>query len=156
MFQKVFVPFAMVFLGILIILGIFLTQTDLERSYIVKILLIVGIIGIGLIAFESSRISKVIALPLEELSMGIQRVGLGDDNQRILSDDQGTLGNLMRSFNRMTERLEDKVSKLEEDRQQLRTILSGMVEGVVALDANQRVLFVNDRALILLDLQYVF
>jgi two-component system phosphate regulon sensor histidine kinase PhoR len=53
----------------------------------------------------------------------------------------------------MTERLEDKVSKLEEDRQQLRTILSGMVEGVVALDANQRVLFVNDRALILLDLQ---
>jgi two-component system phosphate regulon sensor histidine kinase PhoR len=153
MFQKVFVPFAIVFLGILVILGIFLTQTDLERSYIIKIMLLIGIIGIGLIAFESNRISKVIALPLEELSMGIQRVGLGDDNQRILSDDQGTLGNLMRSFNRMTERLEDKVSKLEEDRQQLRTILSGMVEGVVALDANQRVLFVNDRALILLDLQ---
>ena len=116
-------------------------------------MVVVGFIGAGLIAFESNRISKIIASPLEELSMGIQRVGLGDDNQRILSDDQGTLGNLMRSFNRMTERLEDKVSKLEEDRQQLRTILSGMVEGVVALDANQRVLYVNDRALILLDLQ---
>ena len=153
MFQKIFVPFGLVFLGILIILAIFLTQTDLERSYIIKIMLVLGFIGAGLIAFESNRISKIIASPLEELSMGIQRVGLGDDNQRILSDDQGTLGNLMRSFNRMTERLEDKVSKLEEDRQQLRTILSGMVEGVVALDANQRVLYVNDRALILLDLQ---
>ncbi|MEY4788519.1 MAG: hypothetical protein RLZ61_737, partial [Planctomycetota bacterium] len=153
MFQKIFVPFGLVFLGILIILAIFLIQTDLERSYIIKIMLVLGFIGAGLIAFESNRISKIIASPLEELSMGIQRVGLGDDNQRILSDDQGTLGNLMRSFNRMTERLEDKVSKLEEDRQQLRTILSGMVEGVVALDANQRVLYVNDRALILLDLQ---
>ena len=36
--------------------------------------------------------------------------------------------------------------QLEEDRQQLRTILSGMVEGVVALDADQRILFANDRA----------
>ena len=153
MFQKVFVPFVMVFLGILIILGIFLVQAELEKNIIIKIILALGLIGVGLIAFESNRISKVIATPLEELSMGIQRVGLGDDNLRILSDDQGTLGNLMRSFNRMTERLEGKVSKLEEDRQQLRTILSGMVEGVVALDANQRVLYVNDRALILLDLQ---
>jgi len=99
MFQKIFVPFGLVFLGILIILAIFLTQTDLERSYIIKIMLVLGFIGAGLIAFESNRISKIIASPLEELSMGIQRVGLGDDNQRILSDDQGTLGNLMRSFN---------------------------------------------------------
>ncbi|NBR06629.1 MAG: HAMP domain-containing protein [Planctomycetes bacterium] len=153
MFQKVFLPFVLVFMGILIILGIFLGQTDLETNKIVKIIITLSLIAVSLIAFESNRIAKIIAAPLEELSMGIQRVGLGDDKQRILSDEQGTLGNLMRSFNRMTERLEDKVSRLEEDRQQLRTILSGMVEGVVALDANQRVLFVNDRALILLDLQ---
>ena len=154
MFQKVFIPFSLVFLGIIIILGVFLFQTDLDRMQIFKIIIFLAFIGFILIALESNRLSKIIASPLEELSIGIQRVGLGDDNQRILSDDQGTLGNLMRSFNRMTERLEDKVSRLEEDRQQLRTILSGMVEGVVALDASQRVLYVNDRALVLLDLQF--
>ncbi len=153
MFQKIFISFTAIFLVTLLFLGFYLSQTELENLLVIKIILVIGFIGIGLIGFESSRISKQISLPLEELSMGIQRVGLGDGNQRILSDDAGTIGNLMRCFNRMNERLEEKVSKLEEDRQQLRTILSGMVEGVVALDANQKVLFVNDRALYLLELQ---
>src|SRR5262249_2894593 len=51
-----------------------------------------------------------------------------------------------------SERLADRIARLEEDRQQLRTILSGMVEGVVALDAEQRILFANDRATELLEL----
>src|SRR5262249_55614214 len=37
-------------------------------------------------------------------------------------------------------------TQLEEDRQQLRTILSSMVEGVIALDADQRIVFANERA----------
>src|SRR5262249_24535176 len=41
----------------------------------------------------------------------------------------------------------------EEDRQQLRAVLSGMVEGVVALDAEQRILFSNDRAAQLLEFE---
>jgi two-component system phosphate regulon sensor histidine kinase PhoR len=56
------------------------------------------------------------------------------------------------TFNRMSERLGERIAELEEDRQQLHTILSGMVEGVVALDAEQRVLFVNARARELLEL----
>src|SRR5262249_44378940 len=35
---------------------------------------------------------------------------------------------------------------LDQDRQQLRTVLSSMVEGVVAVDPEQRVLFANERA----------
>jgi two-component system phosphate regulon sensor histidine kinase PhoR len=54
-------------------------------------------------------------------------------------------------FNRMSEALAVRMARLEEDRQQLRTILSGMVEGVVALDADQRILFANDRAGVLLE-----
>jgi len=52
----------------------------------------------------------------------------------------------------MAIRLAEKISQLEEDRQQLRTILSGMVEGVVALDSTQRILFANETALKLLGL----
>jgi two-component system phosphate regulon sensor histidine kinase PhoR len=55
------------------------------------------------------------------------------------------------TFNRTSERLGVRIAQLEEDRQQLRTILGAMVEGVVALDAEQRILFVNDRAGILLE-----
>ena len=51
----------------------------------------------------------------------------------------------------MSEQLTTRIAALEEDRQQLRAILSGMVEGVVALDADQRILFANDRAVELLE-----
>src|SRR5262249_38315024 len=44
-----------------------------------------------------------------------------------------------------------QIAQLEQDQQQLRAILGGMVEGVVALDAEQRVLFANERAAQLLD-----
>ena len=59
---------------------------------------------------------------------------------------------LGRAFNRMSDQLATRIAALEEDRQQLRTVLGGMVEGVVALDADQRILFANDRALELLEI----
>jgi two-component system phosphate regulon sensor histidine kinase PhoR len=52
----------------------------------------------------------------------------------------------------MSERLATQFAQLDEERQQLRAILSGMIEGVVALDARQQILFANERALALLDL----
>jgi two-component system phosphate regulon sensor histidine kinase PhoR len=51
----------------------------------------------------------------------------------------------------MNDRLSQRIAQLEQDRQQLRAILSGMVEGVVALDAEQRVLYANERAAVLLE-----
>jgi two-component system phosphate regulon sensor histidine kinase PhoR len=53
----------------------------------------------------------------------------------------------------MSQSLAAQFAQLIEDRQQLRMILSGMVEGVVALDAEQRILFVNERAAQLLGLK---
>ena len=47
----------------------------------------------------------------------------------------------------------EAVDQAERVFQQLRTILSSMVEGVVALDAGQRILFANDRAAELLGFQ---
>jgi two-component system phosphate regulon sensor histidine kinase PhoR len=46
----------------------------------------------------------------------------------------------------MSQRLEAQFQQLEADRQQLRTILGGMIEGVVAIGPGQRVLFANEAA----------
>ena len=54
----------------------------------------------------------------------------------------------------MSDRLAAQFAQVEEDRRQLRAILSGMIEGVVALDADQRILFANDRAAQLLEFQF--
>jgi len=152
MFRRLFIPNAVVLALFLITSVLMLTFLSLKKSQVAMLYGFVAIIGFGSLSLVSLRISKEISSLLEEISMGLQRVGLGEDRQKILSDEPGALGNLVKSFNRMAIRLAEKISQLEEDRQQLRTILSGMVEGVVALDSTQRILFANETALKLLGL----
>src|SRR5439155_10845700 len=58
---------------------------------------------------------------------------------------------LAETFNAMSGRLAAMFRLLEHDREQLREILSGMVEGVIAIDDRRRVLFANERAGLLLE-----
>jgi two-component system phosphate regulon sensor histidine kinase PhoR len=91
--------------------------------------------------------------PLQELARGADLIAAGKYGQKVYLDSRDELGTLAYTFNHMSERLVEQFTQLEEDRQQLRTILGGMVEGVVALDAGQRILFANERAAQLLDFQ---
>jgi two-component system phosphate regulon sensor histidine kinase PhoR len=111
--------------------------------------------GLGLSAILSVALARRITRPLRELIAAFEKVGQGRAAARVYPATSDEVSLLGRSFNRMSEKLAARIGALEEDRQQLRTILGGMVEGVVALDPDQRVLFVNDRAGELLDLSRV-
>ena len=51
---------------------------------------------------------------------------------------------LARSLNRMADELQERLVLLERERSQLRTVLEGMVEGVVLTDPTGRILLAND------------
>lgn len=102
-----------------------------------------------LLAFALARRT---ARPIDELTEGAEKIAAGAFGHRVYAISRDEVGTLAAAFNRMSERLATQFAQLEEDRQQLRTILSGMVEGVIALDAEQRVVFANERAARLLDL----
>jgi len=89
--------------------------------------------------------------PLEGLARGADRLAHGDFAHRIAPAGGKEFRLLAHSFNAMGARLAETFSELEQDKEQLRTILSGLVEGVVAFDREQRVLFANDRAATLLE-----
>jgi two-component system phosphate regulon sensor histidine kinase PhoR len=95
-------------------------------------------------------LARRVTRPLQELTEGARRIAAGGFGHKVYVSGQDELGTLAGTFNAMSERLADQFAQLEEDRRQLRAILSGMIEGVVALDAEQRILFANDRALELL------
>jgi two-component system phosphate regulon sensor histidine kinase PhoR len=107
-------------------------------------------LGAMAVAFWLAR--RIIG-PLTELTRGAERVAAGGYGHKVYANGGDETGNLARTFNHMSERLADQFAQLDADRQQLRAILSGMVEGVIALDADQRILFANDRAVQLLELQ---
>lgn len=88
--------------------------------------------------------------PLRELTEAVRRIAEGGFGHKVVTTSGDEIGTLARTFNDMSGRLATQFAQLEEDRQQLRTILDGMVEGVVAIDAEQRMLFANERAASLL------
>lgn len=98
-------------------------------------------------------LARRITQPLQELTWGAGRIAAGNYGGKVFAAGRDEVGTLAKTFNHMSGQLSTQFAQLEEDRQQLRAILSGMVEGVVALDADQGILFVNDRASQLLDFQ---
>lgn len=109
-----------------------------------------GLTGtLGLLA--AFLLARRITRPLRELSEGAEEIAAGAYGHRVFVSEGDEFGHLARSFNHMSERLAAQFAQLDQDRQELRTVLSSMVEGVVAIDRDQRILFANERAGQLLD-----
>lgn len=89
--------------------------------------------------------------PINDLTRGARQIAAGDYGHRVYTGGTGEVAQLARSFNHMSERLAAQFAQIDEDRQQLRTVLSSMVEGVIAIDPEQKILVANDRAGQLLD-----
>lgn len=97
----------------------------------------------------SRRLARTIAQAARTID-DIEAVGPGHHQVEEPLDEEAVP--ISTSVRHLRQRLDSRIEQLEQDRQQLRTILSGMVEGVVALDADQRILYANDRAALLLEL----
>ena len=91
--------------------------------------------------------------PLHELADAARHLAEGGFGRKVYAAGRDEIAGLARTFNHMSARLAVQFARLEEDRGQLRAILSGMVEGVIALGADERILFANERAAQLLDFQ---
>jgi two-component system phosphate regulon sensor histidine kinase PhoR len=143
--------------NLLLLAGMALVITLAERDARVQQhgLILVG--GAAMVALLSSLalgswLARRLGRPVHDLIGAANKIGDGAGGQHVYAEGLGEIGELVRSFNHMSEQLDARIARLEEDRQQLRTILSSMVEGVVALDASQRILFANERATQLLGL----
>lgn len=111
-----------------------------------RLIWIVGTLTAASVLVLTFWLAWRLAVPLEELTAGAQRIAAGAYGHKVYAGGKDEIGVLSRAFNTMSVRLEEQFAQLEEDRRQLRTVLSGMIEGVVAIDADERILFANDRA----------
>ncbi|MFO0876016.1 MAG: ATP-binding protein [Gemmataceae bacterium] len=153
MFLRLFLCFGLLILALTISLGwtVFaFLEPSTARHQLVLSIYTLGMLGLVVVLLLSFALSRRFHRPVKELVQAVSRVGTGGVGPRVAADLD--VGGLAERFNRVSEELTARIAKLEDDRQQLRTILSGMVEGVVALDADQHILYANDRALELLEL----
>lgn len=97
-------------------------------------------------ALLSYGLSLRVVRPVAGMRAGVARIGAGDLDSRLAIPSLPPLAELARSINLTTDRLQNEIRSLAEERNLRERILASMSEGVVALDNRSRVVAVNHAA----------
>jgi two-component system phosphate regulon sensor histidine kinase PhoR len=112
------------------------------RVYYLQIVL--GGLAIALlVAFLSFYISRRLSNPLENLKRGALRFAQGDLRRKLPIPATDELASLAEVMNEMAGKLEDRINALIRQGQMQEAVLSSMIEGVLAIDAEQRLIALN-------------
>jgi two-component system phosphate regulon sensor histidine kinase PhoR len=89
--------------------------------------------------------------PLALLSDHVREVSAGGAQQPLRLDSRDELGHLAGAFNQMQRDLARRLDQIQHNSERLETVLGSMVEGVLAVGPDRRILLANDAGRKLLD-----
>ena len=81
--------------------------------------------------------------PVKRMTEVARRYSEGDFSRRILSGPDDEMGDLAQTLNTMAQQIEDKIREIREQNQKLSAIFNSMIEGVMVIDKDGRVISVN-------------
>jgi two-component system phosphate regulon sensor histidine kinase PhoR len=121
---------------------------DLEalRRSVRRIVSSGGLLAIALAWALAMLIAHWVARPLTGIAAVAGRIAAGDLTARASETARDEIGAVGRTLNAMAEELRRRLGELEDQRDQARAMLESMAEGVCALDADGRVLWMNPTA----------
>jgi two-component system phosphate regulon sensor histidine kinase PhoR len=106
------------------------------------IAIVIGLILFGLAYWSVSHF----VLPIQSLSRATEAIAAGDYEHRVYVPNRDELGRMAGTLNRMREELAGRMTQLNRSHDRQSTVLDGMIEGVIAVDARQRVVLANPAA----------
>lgn len=109
-------------------------------------ILVYGLIIAAALAAVSLALSWRISRPLELLRQGAERFAKGDLTHRLPSSSCREINTLAESMNQMASQLDERIRTIASQRNQQQAVLSSMVEGVIAIDRDGRVMSMNAAA----------
>lgn len=120
-------------------------------------ILIIGVICIGIGIFLLIRIPKSINTPIKQLINALKQIA--NKNYDITINLQGSreLQETSANFNIMTKRLSEyyhsTLTDIMASKRYLETVINSMKEPIIGIDNDMKILFINDAALILLNMR---
>ncbi|MCW8863524.1 MAG: cell wall metabolism sensor histidine kinase WalK [Colwellia sp.] len=99
-------------------------------------------------AFASWWMSKALVRPLEVMKVQAQRLAKGDFSSRVQlsSNDSLESEQLGQAFNEIAIQLNERIEIILNQRNEQEAVFSSMVEGVIAVDSNEKILRINQAA----------
>ena len=143
----------------MVVLRTSVSVSSLERTLSnIKIRIVFGSFVVLLLAgFVTLLISSNVSRPLEQMKKSAEQFARGDFSERMLPVAKKTASleivTLAASMDKMAELLDEKIQAIVTHRNQLETVFSSMVEAVIAIDLEERVISINESAANLFDVE---
>ena len=111
-------------------------------------IILAGMIITFIVALISLTVARKISRPLEVLRDGVDKFAAGELSLRLETSGSKEMSRLTASLNLMAGQLDDKIRKISEQRNEQEAVLESMVESVIAVDNEGRLLNLNQAAAI--------
>ena len=109
----------------------------------------IALLGLG-IALLAAIVSLILLArinrPLAEVERGAERFARGELGYRLPQTGPEEIASLSKTMNRMAGELEERLATISAQREELETILSAMVEGVLVTDSGEKIVRLNQSA----------
>jgi two-component system phosphate regulon sensor histidine kinase PhoR len=92
------------------------------------------------------RLARRQSRPFEEVAEAAQRLAQGNEAERLPTSDVQELARLSESLNQLAQELEDRGHTIGRQGHELEAVLASMIEGVLAVDSDERVISINRAA----------
>jgi two-component system, OmpR family, phosphate regulon sensor histidine kinase PhoR len=112
------------------------------RTLIFPATLLAGLAMAALLFWQTERSAH----SLRRLTQTAERITKGDLGARTLSLSGGEIGQFVRAFNRMAEKLQSQMTKRAREKDRLHTVLHVMTDGVLIVNRHGRVRLLNPAA----------
>src|SRR5688572_20992123 len=129
----------------ILILRLSFPMTDISeqnrsvRNFIFSAAILTLLLSIPFIYTFSRNMTR----PVQRIRLSSQKIAAGDLSQRVPVLGPREFQELAKDFNLMSAELQQKIGTIEEEHGRLQTLLSSMVEGVLAIDHSGRAVFAN-------------
>jgi two-component system phosphate regulon sensor histidine kinase PhoR len=103
---------------------------------------IIALLAAGISWVISRRISR----PIEQMKKSAEQFAGGDLSHRLTSPATEEMAGLADAMNQMAAQLDNRIETVINQRNQLETVLASMLEGVIAIDTEERIVSINRAA----------
>jgi two-component system, OmpR family, phosphate regulon sensor histidine kinase PhoR len=109
-------------------------------------IMLCGLVMVFFGVIVSLIVSRRISRPIENLRKGAEYFIRGDFNHRLPATGIEEIGMLYDSMKDMARQLHSRINTITQQRTEIEAILSSMIEGVIAVDVEERIIIMNNAA----------
>ncbi|MCS6977324.1 MAG: ATP-binding protein [Gemmatales bacterium] len=139
---RLLVSHVLVALAVLTACGVILFGAGSES--LGYVFLVAGLAGLGAAALAALWSACRLCGPMARLTEAIRALGQSPTNHPLPVQSQDELGVLTAAFNDMGQSIAEAIARMHQELEQLRAVFRSMAEGVVVIDGEQRILFLNE------------